>query len=250
MPEMIPALVYLFPLDDLATFQPCAERWARTKLEFPPRYEHTQHIVYCNGMVQEWQRAIFKSIPHIEHTFMGPGWDIGTYQHMANIIDDEFVVFMNARVHFNRAGWLARLMEARLSLGDGLYALSTSNEVSYPVSGPVKIKPNPHVRTACFGCNPNTLRRFPYTIDSRIKGFYFESGMWNMSHWYEDMGYPIHFVTWDGVYAKPDWRKPPNIFRRGDQSNLLVCDRHTEMFANGDAQLRRNLAKVADEGEL
>jgi hypothetical protein len=37
-------------------------------------------------------------------------------------------------------------------------------------------------------------------------------------------------VTWDGEWRRKDWRTPQNIFRRGDQSNLLVCDHHTEIY--------------------
>lgn len=247
---MTPALLYLFPLDDLPTFLPCAQRWAKTYLQFPPDYDHTLHICFCNGDVTDKHQSVFKGIKYTQHKFMGPGWDIGTYQHMSNILEDDFVVYMNARVHFNRRGWLKRLMEARLELGDGLYALSTSNECSYPVSHTIKIKPNPHVRTACFGYNPKRLRKYPFLIDSRIKGFYFESGMWSFMRWNEDMGYLVRMVLWDGVYERKDWRKPPNIFRRGDQSNLLVCDRHTEMYNTANTQLKRNLAKVADVGEL
>ena len=246
---MIPALLYLYPLDDPATFDPCAQRWANTYRSFPPGYAHNLNICFCNGVITDRHRNVFHGIQYREHLFMGKGWDIGTYQHMAGILDDEFVVFMNARVHFRKPGWLKRLMEVRLKLGDGLYAMSTSNEMTYPVSDVVRTKPNPHVRTACFGYNPKRFRRYPYLIDSRDKGFYFESGMWNFMRWNEDMGYMVKMVLWDGVYDKKDWRKPENIFRRGNQSNLLVCDRHTEMFARGDAQLRRNLARTADLGE-
>ena len=182
------SILYLFPLDDLKTFAPCAERWARTYLKFPPGHPHTVHICFCNGSITDNHRNVFKGIQYTEHLFMGPGWDIGTYQHMSGILEDEFVVFMNARVHFNRTGWLKRLMDARLELGDGLYAMSTSNEMTYPVSDVVRTKPNPHVRTACFGYNPKRFRRYPYIIDSRDKGFYFESGMWHFRTWNEDMG--------------------------------------------------------------
>ncbi len=233
---MTPALVYLFPLDALKIFEPCAQRWAKTRMQFTPLYQHDQHIVYCTGTPQREQKQIFAHIPHTEHTFHGPGWDVGTYQFAAKQIDNEFVVFMNARTHFHREGWLARLMAVRTKMGDGLYALSTSNEVQ------------PHVRTCCFACNPKTLRRYPYLIDSREKGFRFESGIWNLSQWYFDMGYPVHFVTWDGVYGRQDWRNPPNIFRRGDQSNMLVWDRHTEIYANADAHSKRQLSKLADHG--
>lgn len=74
----------------------------------------------------------------------------------------------------------------------------------------------------------------------------FESGAWNFSKWYEDMGYQVWMVTWDGMYARADWRTPENVFRKGDQSNLLVSDRHTALYAEADANTKAYLKKQAD----
>lgn len=242
------ALVYCFPLDDLQTFASCAERWANTRRRYDPAYPHDLHIAFCNGNPSQAHKDVFSGIPFTAHNIHSTGWDIGTYQVMSKrLVGYEFVVFMNARGHFWRSGWLARLMAARAERFDpnGLYGPSTSYEWCYLGKPPTK-GPTPHIRTACFGTNPKTFNRYPYAINSREHGFRFESGMWNFSQWYEDMGYTVLMVTWDGVYEKKDWRKPPNIFRRGDQSNLLVCDRHTEIYLNARADERKKLEASAN----
>lgn len=243
------ALVYCFPLDDLQTFEICAERWANTRRRFDPGFPHDLHVAFCNGEMKQAQTDIFSGIPFTAHPVKTSGWDIGTYQVMARRVRSyDLVVFMNARVHFWKDGWLKRLMEARASAYDpnAVYGLSASYEWCYLGNPPTFKAPTPHIRTACFSTNPNTFDRYPYRIESREHGFRFESGMWNMCQWYEDMGYPVWMVTWDGMYKKPEWRTPPNIFRRGDQSAMLVCDRHTDIYKNADAKERERLEKAAN----
>lgn len=245
-----PALVYCYPLDDLPTFTPCAIRWTETYHKFHPGWGHDIHIAFSNGAIKKEHKRLFQGIHFKAHNFQGGGWDIGTYQWMSARLagDYDFVVFMNARAHFWKEGWLRRLMEAREEKFDpnGLYGPSASFE-RCPLKWPlIRTGKDPHIRTATFATNPKTFNRYPFLVDSREKGFMFESGQWNFSKWYEDMGYQVWMVTWDGMYAKADWRTPQNVFRKGDQSNLLVCDRHTEMFATGDEQTRIALTKNAD----
>jgi hypothetical protein len=44
----------------------------------------------------------------------------------------------------------------------------------------------------------------------------------------------------------PDWRKPPNIFRRGDQSNCLLFDHHCDTYAAASQEERARLEAMAD----
>ena len=62
----------------------------------------------------------------------------------------------------------------------------------------------------------------------------------------EEEGLQTRLVTWDGSYDLPDWRKPPNIFRRGDQSNLIVRDRHADAYTVSDAEGKAKLEGLAN----
>jgi hypothetical protein len=53
-------------------------------------------------------------------------------------------------------------------------------------------------------------------------------------------------VTWDGVYPKSDWRSPVNIFRRGDQTNLIAWDKHSKAYAQATPGQRKELENQAD----
>ena len=239
------ALAYYFPVNCPDDFGPSIKRWAETLTQFNPGFGHDLHLFYSNGDFSQNHVEMFRGLEYEPHPCPGDGWDIGAYQFAAqSLAAYPLVVMMNTRVHFNRAGWLARLMVARGQHFDenGLYGLSSSYERS-PFT---EMKRSEHIRTACFATNPKTFSRYPHKIDSRVKGFLCESGVWNLSHWYADAGYLVVMVTWDGVYSKDDWRKPSNIFRRGDQSNLLVCDRHTDLYLKASPGERVSLERCAD----
>ena len=74
----------------------------------------------------------------------------------------------------------------------------------------------------------------------------FESGANSITSWADRAGYPTVLVTVDGRYFKGNWRKPANIFRRGDQSNMLIHDRHTQLLENASPEEKRKLSLDAD----
>jgi hypothetical protein len=237
-------LAYLIPVGEWDTYGPGAKRFAETYKQFPPQIEHELVVVTCNGPATTALSAFFKGITARFESYYGRGRDVGAAQSVVQKMDADFVVFANADVHFYREGWLRRFAEARMEHGDGLYGATGSFE-SYPyVPGNL----NPHIRTSFYGCNPETFRQYPFKIDSRDKCFKFESGEWKFMQWVEDRGEPCLMVTWDGCYAKQDFRKPPNVFRKGDQSNLLIHDRHTKIYEQADPRRRRELEISANGG--
>jgi hypothetical protein len=126
---------------------------------------------------------------------------------------------------------LKRFVEARKQFGEGLYGSAGSFEVS------------PHIRCCFFGCNPKIFNEYPHEIGTREKTFQFECGRLNFTRWFKGKAF---MVTWDGVYEQPDWRKPPNIFRRGDQSNLIAWDKHSKVYASASPRGKKILERQAD----
>jgi hypothetical protein len=240
-------LAYLVPLDAWDKYAASAERFARSYCQFPAEVEHELIVVCCNGPGTAGYgrvRALFKGLASRFETYHGGGWDIGAGQATAHKVDADFLVCANAGVHFYRAGWLRRLCEARLEQGDGLYGATASYESSPFVPGRV----NAHIRTSFYGCSPHLFRRFPHLIDSREASLRFEAGDWNFLRWVEDQGLPGFMVTWDGCYRKEDFRRPPNVFRKGDQSNLLIRDRYIDLYAAADAPHRQLMEVYANAG--
>ena len=61
-----------------------------------------------------------------------------------------------------------------------------------------------------------------------------------------DSGKPVKMVTWDGEYDWPEWRTPPNIFRRGTQSNCVSVFKHSRHYAALSPQDKINLELLTD----
>lgn len=209
---------------DPAYYAPFHNRFWKTYREFKPAIPHELHVTFC-GPGSEGRT----------HSYTGGGWDIGAHQHAAKEIDADFIVFLATPVYFWKHGWLERLVEARQRFGDGLYGPMASYENA------------PHVRTSCFGTSPALMASWPTLVDNREKCAAFES--WpplNFSRHVMKLGKPVKMVTQDECYDWTDWRKPENIFRRGDQTNTLVRDRHWDIYHDADPAGKEKLSMAAD----
>lgn len=91
---------------------------------------------------------------------------------------------------------------------------------------------------------------YPHLIDSRLKGPMFEIGAnnehGNLMEWMERRGRPPRLVFFDGVREKPDWFSVPKRFRNGDQSNMLVWDKHTDLYRAATPEEKANLEQSSN----
>lgn len=219
------------------------KRFADTYRKHDAGYEHELVIVPCGRTPDEkfydiYQRGVFRYAP-----YLGAGSDIGAFQQVMLIHQDsDLVVCISTPVYFYRPNWLGRLVEAVKFFGDGLYGAFASYQNS------------PHIRTSFWAVNPKTFADYPDLIDTREKCCCAESFRnakvkYTISDWYSSIGKPALLVTWDGVYGKTEFRKAPNIFRRGDQSNCLVWDQHCDAYMASHHYERCLLEKMADIDE-
>jgi hypothetical protein len=216
------------------TYEDNAWRFIETYKKFPAGAEHELVIVFTNGLPPT--PKLYEGLDCTFLFYKGDRWCTGVHQWAAQFLDSDFALFSSARSFFWKEGWLKRLVEVREKHGDGMYATMSSNEGM------------PHLRTNFYGIDPKVLRDFPQQVRDRGGTWTFESREWNISRQYVNEGKPSMLVTWDGEYSFPDWRKPDNIFRRGDQSNILVLDRHTEIFKHASDEERERLSKLSDGG--
>ena len=195
--------------------------------------DHRLHVVFNGSEPSAENLALFDGLDIESHRHDNTGWDIGAFQTAALEIDCDLIVCLGTNSHFKRAGWLRRMIESVEAHGDGLYGSSASYER------------DPHIRTTAFWCDPMLIRAYPKPVRTFDDRYEFEASPSSITRLAEHVGLGCWFVTWDGEYPKPEWRTPPNIFRRGDQSNSLVFDRYFEVFDaldSGDAtgpRLRR-----------
>jgi hypothetical protein len=218
-------------------FRESHERFVRTYKQFKPGIPHRLVVVCYNGERDSETESLFAGLNPVYTYYTGGGFDIGTYLTVGRGLDSEFVLLCGSNVHFWRTGWLERMYAAFKKHGEGVYGPMASYETS------------PHIRTCCLGTTPGLLRQYPHDINTRLESYKFESGEWNFTKWVQDQGKPALMVLEDDELEQPRWRTPPNIFRRGDQSNCIIWDRHTLVFARSKDVDRDFLSKMADGGE-
>lgn len=192
-----------------------ANRFLRTYNECPPGYPHQLVMNTHNSL----------------------GRDIAAHQWIAPKLDCDLAVFMSARVFFHRSFWLTRLVEVCRTQKADFYGFMGSMEAC-PLF-PDKLV-NPHIRTCCFACKPFLLGDAPKAQVAN-DGFFFES------HWLPWIsGRKSKLVHYDESFDVLDFRKAPNGFRSGDQSSLLVQDRHSLIFQKATDEQKAMLTKIAN----
>lgn len=214
-----------FPYDKAHT------RFLETYKQFRPKTPHDLIVVNCG------QHDSFTPFDDVVNTYLyydGHGWDCGTYQAVVPALEYDLVLCLNTIAYFWRDGWLEPFAAAFEQHGPGVYGATGSYES------------HPHLRTPSIAVSPKLLREYPLLVTSRTACVQFESGPTNFTLWAENAGYPTMMVAADGVYKREDWRKPGNVFRRGDQSNCLIWDRHTLLWAEADTALKDRLTRAAD----
>lgn len=209
------------------------DRWLRSYKQFRPSIPHDLLVVNCGVKAhpEPWDDVVTHYAYYDEL-----GSDNGTYQAVSTRLgmDYDFILCFNTIAYFWRDGWLEPFVKTIEHYGPGVYSPTASYEN------------NPHLRTPCIGFHPKLMKEYPHIIDTRSKAVQFESGPDNFSLWYERRGYPVRMVTATESYGMKHWRDPPNIFRRGDQSNCLVWDRHTDLYQNADAETKFALERAAN----
>lgn len=204
------------------------KRFERTYKQFKPEAPHELVVVRCGKNPNPPQ--IMFGDKFIDNP--GQGWDCGTYQRVAPQLDCDIAVFMATPVYFWRHWWLERMLTGWSMHGPGLYGPMASFENTY------------HLRTSCIMCRPKLLTEFwTRPINTHLECSNFEQ---SFSALVIAGGTTCKLVTWDGFYDHKDWRKPPNVFRRGDQTNCVMWDRHVDIYRNADKDQRERLEMAAD----
>lgn len=203
-------------------------RW-ETYLQFRPTIPHELIIVnrYADADPGPYEGVATRFI-----RYDGGGWDCGTWKDVGGSLDADLVVCCNSSLYFVRSGWLDRLVDEFARHGTALY-------------GPLaSLLCNPHLRTPCLAFPPEVVRGYPEAIVNRDNTFQFEALGYprtpNFTMWCRSKGWKTWEVTWDGCYDLPDWRRPANIYSKGDQSNCLVRDRHCDLYYNSTPEVKRH----------
>lgn len=199
--------------------------------KFFPTVPHDLIVVRCGGTEGPTD---YDSIVTHYLRFDDWGSDCAAYQQVVRVLDYDLVLCLNTLAYPWRLGWLEPFIDAYKVHGHGIYGATASYER------------NPHLRTPAIGICPDVLREYPFSTKNRTDSVEFESGKNSLTAWADRTGYPVILVACDGRYYRVDWRKGQNIFRRGDQSNCLIWDRHTDIYAAASPEEKKKLEHDAD----
>lgn len=210
------AIAYHYPVALADRYAQFRKRFEASIVQFPPDYPHDLFVVNFDGL------------------------DIGSYIRFSRTCTHDFIVCAGATVYAHRRGWLKRLMEEVEKHGPvGLYTASASHEGDPNSLNP---PPNPHARSSFFGCDPKALAAYPFEVNTREECYRFEGKDRKFGLYCK----PVRLVTWTGVTNLDDCRKPPNCFRRGNQSDVLVWDGRTDEYKNANPAEKKRLENLAD----
>lgn len=230
------ALVYVAVTNGQQTAD-FASRFVATYHENPPGVNHSTVIACNGGPLPLWLSLMFESLrPQFFPRANTPDYDIGAYLQAAKgpCADSDMMVCLGESIYFHRPGWLTRLVEAWEHNGPGMYGSFTSNLV------------RAHINTTGFAAPTKFLASCRAHIYGRNGRYEFEHGkeaFWRQLH---AKKYPVKLVTWDGEYSPQNWRNPPNILWRGDQSNCLMFCGHTDRYRAANDRVKRWWERAAD----
>lgn len=215
-PAVKVAVVYVDPMVELRRYHPLALRFIQSYQQFPPgQTAHTLHVYFNGSSPTEFSKAPFAGVDHVAHTYSNVGWDIGAFQQAAEQIDCDMLVCLGAPVHFYRAGWLDRMVDAFIDNSPALFGCWG-----------IPYRDIWHIRTTAFWFQPELLRHYPNIIPSTWKARHdFEYGRNSITLFAEQMGFDPLMVTWDGIYEKPMWKYAWDT-DSGD-GHCLLFDQHT-----------------------
>lgn len=203
-------------------------------LQHPSGFNH-RVIVVCQGAATVEMKILLSKLNNsafFQHD--DTGWDIGAYIAVSKIISEDMMVCFGGNTYLKRSGWLKRMVEVWQKYGPGLYGSFASYEI------------RPHLNTTGFWCLPDMFRQYPHAVKTKADRYKFEHGENSFWKTVSEQAYPVKLVTWDGEYDWRDWRKPANIFRRGDQSNCLMGWRLTQEYDRAPEKEKRLLEKHSD----
>lgn len=217
----------------VSEFQECADRFSVTYRLFPPGCKHEFVVVFLRGTITDEALKIWRCVPcRFEHyqPKETDGWSSQAMREQMESADCDFSVHCVSRAYFHRPGWLKKMVDARKTFGDGIYGTMASDAGCPLGTHPA---PNPHLRGSILAVDPKTFLQYPYRVRNRTDEYRIECGEWNLGNWYEATGRVAIMVTFEGGWKRKDWFNRPNTFCKGDQSNLLNWDRHTDAFKYG-----------------
>lgn len=234
-------IVYPLAFDRWQDYEKGFWRFCSTFKKNPPGHDDYEVAAVCTwGMPDDDIKRELYGIKHRFVSYFHNGCDIGAAQFVARQADDEaLIIGLTSLCYFHRPGWLKRYVEVAEKYPDGLYSASASHE-----GGKL------HACTRGYAMRVSDWQNYNHMISSREDGPRFESGEWSITDWFHNTlcGRPVMQIRWDGEEPIEKAREASHtgIFRRGEQNEMLLWDRHTDLYRDADPEEKKRLEQLAD----
>jgi hypothetical protein len=183
----------------------------------------------------------FKSFLHEDLNF-----DIGSYITAARSSKAEYVFFLNSSSRILTPNWLKKFYVAYQNDNIGLVGATGSAEkldhfwfLNFP---------NYHVRTNAFFINKDLFKDITkglYSFPTKNSVWKFESGRNSFTNKILNINLECVIVGKDGlIYPILLWSMS-NVFKSGDQGNLIIADNQTELYRRSSKLLKNQLTYKA-----
>lgn len=231
-------VVYPVPMDNVEvfkTFLPYIHRFTNTLRSFDPGVMYDLVAVCCNADPTDTIKFCFRDLPVTFLRYDGAGADLGSQQFVANQMPGCFQVNMTSRCYFHREDWLLQYVTARNVLGPALYGASASWQCG-----------RLHLCTRGHAYDTDDFVKYPHLINSRELGPMFEVFDGCVLRWFEENDRSAYVVHWGKALPKDKWFTEPNRFRNGDQSAMLIWDKHSDIYRDADPEEKERLARESE----
>jgi len=202
-----------------AYYESAVERFAHTYKKYFPKLNHKLVLVNSNGGFNSTIEDFFEGISYDLVTYNGSGWDIGGHQFAINSFNaDDWVMCLSTWAYFRQEGWLEAFEEAKSTYGDALYGSSASYERHL------------HLRGTGIFMRCGMMQSYPLFCNNKKQSWLVESGKRSLTWWFLKNKKNAYLVTPNGVVGPNLFRSLNDIYRSGNQSNLWVYDKHSDIY--------------------
>ena len=257
-------------------------RFLQSYQQFPAGAAH-QLVFLINGVNEENDATPFIeeinqwNIPY-EVFFKKKGQDLEAYAWIAPQLISDYIMFLNSSSQIKATAWLEKMTRHLNHTTPALIAPTASNMSYYDAvfenhswkwnaglnvaqniaTYKLLLKalfywrwlfprfPNPHIRTSAFLIERQLLLKLNIgKVSKKIEAYRLENGYHSITRRLQKMGHPILIVDNAGkAYPINQW-KNAGVFWTGNQENLLISDKQTEMYEGADEATKIRLNQQA-----
>lgn len=216
-----------------------AERAARQRfIEAYQRFHPTTpHVLYVinKGFSPQALRSQYMLFKDISPRFIDiddSGLDLEAYRQAAVLIDEPTVFFMNTHSEPVHPDWLDKVFESFNSSSQiGLAGCTGNIETLHPYFPGFPHSPRYHIRSNGFMISRDDYLEVTRgrNLSEKVEAYQLEAGLHSMTWMIESNGREAVVIGKRGAVKKEIlWRA--NIFRSGNQGNLLLADNQTRIY--------------------